>query len=121
MEPNVTVHILYHHSTSHIYLHIQHSLADRAAVVLFVPPGGVAHDADRLIVRHAEELELLSVKRAQLLRVAVQLPRRLLQTLTLLHVRLAQVLQGEAGHGIVQRLASAQRAVAAPSVPPVLL
>lgn len=89
--------------------------------MLFVPPGGVANHTDGLVVHFAEKLELLPVKRAHLARVTVQLPRRSPQTLALLHVRLAQVLQGEAGYGIIHGLGSAQGAVAAPSVPPVLL
>lgn len=81
----------------------------------------MANHTDGLIVQHAKKLELLPVDSAQLPRITVQLARRLPQTLTLLQVGLTQVLQGEAGHGVIQRLASAQGAVSAPSVPPVLL
>lgn len=81
----------------------------------------MANHTDGLVVRQAKKLQPLPVKRAHLPRIAVQLSHRFLQTLTLLDVRLAQVLQGEAGHGVILRLGSAQRAVAAPSTTPVLL
>lgn len=106
-----------------IYLHIQNCFADRTAVVLLVFPWGVADHTDGLFVQQAIQLELLVVGRAHLSWITVQLPSCLFhREALLLHTRLTQVLQGQTGHGVVQVLGSAQRAVpsSSPSSPVLL-
>lgn len=102
------------------YLHVHDGLADGAAVVLLVPLRGVADHADGLAVHHAEQLEPLLVNGAHLPGEDVQLLPRL-QLLAVLHARLAQVLQGEAGHRVVHRAAPAQGALSVAPRSPVLL
>lgn len=86
-----------------------------------MPAGGVADHADGLIIHNAEELEPLLVQGAHLPwrddQIAARLP---LLKLSLLHARLAQVLQGEAGYRVVSRAAPAQGALAVATPPPVL-
>lgn len=111
-------HLEYH--LRRFYLHVHDGLADGAAVVLLVPLRGVANHADGLTVHHAEQLEPLLVNWAHLPGEDVQLLPRL-QLLAVLHARLAQVLQGEAGHRVVHRAAPAQRALSVAPCRPVLL
>lgn len=103
------------------HLHVHQGLADGAAVVLLVPPGGVTNHADRLLVLRAEELEPLPVERTHLPRLSARLLRPQLRAVALLQVGLAEVLQDQAGDRLVQGLAPAQRAVPAPADAPVLL
>lgn len=124
--PNHLDTCLYHCSTrcfiSEVYLHICQSLADRATVVLFVLFWSVANHTDGLIVLRTEKLELLPMKRTELPRVAALFPLRFSLILpSLVQVRLAQVLQGEARYGVIHRLVPAHRAVAGPPGAPVLL